>query len=376
MKEITLQRNVPAYVQVAEHLRKSIQTGALPPGSQLPTQMELTAVLGVSCSTIQMAFQELVRDGLAVSHRRRGTFVAESLPGLRSVGLYYQGDALMYPDHHYLRAVHSALLGHCHERGLATAVFHDSRPKSEDATPPPELSKAVEERRVEALIVPSTDLTTIKRLGKLDVPIAYQSSAAISNAVNYNFRQFVDLALAEQHAAGCRTVGLISALPTRVEPNPCEGIHAHVAFTRHFIDRVGELGMDIQNGWIREPRSMNELQDRHLSLEEYGYESGLSLLAEPELPDGLVVYPDLAAKGVILALMTQPERTAKLKLVLHRNAEVPLPCPLPASFVVSSATEAARELLAMAERMFAGEQPGGPVLIPFRARTKTTQKKD
>ena len=366
MIKITLQRNVvPAHLQVAAQLRKSIQIGKLPPGSQLPPQMELAATLDMSCSTIQLAFQELVRDGLVVSHRRRGTFVVESLPGLRSVGLYYQSGALMYPEHHYLRAVHSAVLGYCHDRGLETAIFHDSRPMSTDVTPPPELVEAVEQRRVEALILPSTDKTILKRLGKLDVPIAYHGTPAIGNAVTYDGRQFVDLALAELHAADCRTVGLVSSFSTRVKPNLPGRIHEHVEFTRHFIERIGELGMGIRDGWICEPREENEIHDRHMSFEQYGYEMALALLNEPELPDGLVVYPDSVARGVILALMTQSERTANLQLVLHKNAEVPFPCPLPARFIVSSAAEVARELLAMAERMFAGRPHGGPRYVPF-----------
>ena len=353
--------------QIADHFRRLIRSGKLAAGSKLPTQKELERQLGVSGTTVHFAFQELIREGLLVGRRACGTFVTENRPGLRQVGLYYPGDSLTHPDHHYLRAVHAALLGECQARELTATVFHDSRPESEDVTPPADLVAAVAARQVDALIAPSAGLPTLARLGNVDIPVAYQSSASIATSVSFDYIQFVDLSLAEVRAAGCRSVGLISPLATQVRHNPFPGVHANVAFTRHFLDRTGDLGLDIRDGWIREPQDdADELTARQVSQEEYGYEQARALLAQPELPDGLIVYTDALARGVVTALLAAGERGAHMTLVLHKNAEVPLICPLPARFIVSSAADVARELLAMVGRQFDGQPPGGPVRVPFQ----------
>lgn len=364
---LTITNSSTAQRQVADHFRRLIRSGTLTAGSKLPTQKELERQLGVSGTTVHFAFQELIREGLLVARRACGTFVAESRPGLRQVGLYYGGNALTHPDHHYLRTVHAALLGECQTRELTATVFHDPRPESEDVTPPADLAAAVRDHQVDALIVPVAGLPTIERLSGLGVPMAYQSSGAMATSVGFDVTQFLDLALAKVQAAGCRTVGLISGLPTQVKRNPFPGVHSHVEFTRHFLERAGVLGLGIRDGWIRAPLVEDELTVRRLSQEEYGYEQARALLAQPKLPDGLIVYTDTLARGVVTALLAAGERGAKMTLVLHKNTEVPLICPLPARFIVSSAADLAHELLAMVGRQFDGQPPGGPVRVSFRA---------
>lgn len=65
----------PLYVQLAERLRAVI--GRLDPGEPIPSEKELMELTGVGRVTARKAVSELVGDGLLVSIRGKGTFVAQ-----------------------------------------------------------------------------------------------------------------------------------------------------------------------------------------------------------------------------------------------------------------------------------------------------------
>lgn len=66
----------PVFKQIAGHLRAQIAAGQLRHGEAIPPERELSVSLSVSRMTLRAAIDELVRDGLLVRQRRRGTVVA------------------------------------------------------------------------------------------------------------------------------------------------------------------------------------------------------------------------------------------------------------------------------------------------------------
>jgi GntR family transcriptional regulator len=68
------------YQLVASDLRRTIYSGALGPGDQLPTEAELMVTHQVSRNTIRLALGELVNEGLVTRTPRRGTVVRERRP--------------------------------------------------------------------------------------------------------------------------------------------------------------------------------------------------------------------------------------------------------------------------------------------------------
>jgi GntR family transcriptional regulator len=68
------------YQQVASELRRSIYSGDLGPGDQLPTEMDLMRSHGVSRNTVRLALGELVNEGLVSRTPRRGTVVRDRRP--------------------------------------------------------------------------------------------------------------------------------------------------------------------------------------------------------------------------------------------------------------------------------------------------------
>lgn len=67
----------PKYQAIAADLTTRIRGGALPPGSALPPQKELSATYGVTLATLRQALRQLEDDGLVSQQPGRGTFVAE-----------------------------------------------------------------------------------------------------------------------------------------------------------------------------------------------------------------------------------------------------------------------------------------------------------
>lgn len=77
LSQLRLQNDgVPIYVQIREQFLAAIASGALTPGSQLPTMREVAVALKVDLNTVRHAYDELERRGAIELVRGRGSFVA------------------------------------------------------------------------------------------------------------------------------------------------------------------------------------------------------------------------------------------------------------------------------------------------------------
>ena len=69
----------PLYRQIAEDLREQIETGALEPGQQLRTEIELREHYGASRNTVRDAIKWLTSLGLVETRPGQGTFVVRKI---------------------------------------------------------------------------------------------------------------------------------------------------------------------------------------------------------------------------------------------------------------------------------------------------------
>ena len=69
----------PLYIQIADELRKKIDSGDLTPGSQLPTEIELCDRYEASRNTIRDAIRRLIGQGLVESRQGQGTYVTRAI---------------------------------------------------------------------------------------------------------------------------------------------------------------------------------------------------------------------------------------------------------------------------------------------------------
>ncbi|HSB66156.1 MAG TPA: GntR family transcriptional regulator [Anaerolineales bacterium] len=77
---------VPIYDQIKEQVKGLIHAGQIKTGDQLPTIRELSVALSVNFNTVALAYRDLANEGVIVTERGRGTFVA-STPGEQEMQL-------------------------------------------------------------------------------------------------------------------------------------------------------------------------------------------------------------------------------------------------------------------------------------------------
>jgi GntR family transcriptional regulator len=72
--------HVPIYDQIKEQIKGLIHAGQIKTGNQLPTMRELSVELSVNFNTVALSYRDLVNEGVIITERGKGTFVA-STPG-------------------------------------------------------------------------------------------------------------------------------------------------------------------------------------------------------------------------------------------------------------------------------------------------------
>lgn len=69
----------PLYLQLIEHLKHSIESGAVKPGEQLPSVRRMAEDMVINPNTVVRAYRELEREGIVVLKHGSGVFVRESV---------------------------------------------------------------------------------------------------------------------------------------------------------------------------------------------------------------------------------------------------------------------------------------------------------
>lgn len=78
---------LPIYRQLVNQIKHAIAAGTLKSGDKVPSQRDLAAELIISHLTVKKAYEMLEDEGIIVTHRGRGTFVAKNVPD----NLYSEG---------------------------------------------------------------------------------------------------------------------------------------------------------------------------------------------------------------------------------------------------------------------------------------------
>src|SRR5580765_1414707 len=91
MKSNMRHRRAPRVRQgtIITHLRNSIVRGTPPPGSRLPTRLEMAKQYRTTVVTVQRALDHLAADGFVTANGRSGTYVAPHPPHLSHYGLVF-----------------------------------------------------------------------------------------------------------------------------------------------------------------------------------------------------------------------------------------------------------------------------------------------
>jgi len=317
------------------------------PGIRLPSTEDLSVTYRTSYGSVHNALTSLVKEGLVERLHGSGTYVAQSKTSeITCYGLYYVGNLWANEDATFTRSVHNALVEKLGNLKKSTRIFIDTRPASEHPEVLPALREAVNNREIQGLIAPIVNQWVFPALNKLPLPSAFIAADPIPNRISLEMRGFWLESVRRLAAQGCRSVGLI--IPN-LTPSFCDGLREALELTK----------MVTRDDWVRRPAQFTP------KLAEYGYLEFQKLWALPEKPDGLIVWPDSIARGVITAVLEAGVRVPEqIKFVIHRNAHFDLLCPFPATFGISDEGAMADGLIQLVERQFRGEKVS-EILIPY-----------
>jgi len=354
----TISKSIPLFLQVETHFLDRIRSGEFPAGSRLPSNAEIAEQTGVSVFSVQRAMQNLVRSGLIERRRKSGTFVKGNGIKLACAGIYLGRDIWHDPEAGFyialMRELQQALAAH----NVTIRTWADSRPPSLLSTPLVDLQKAVEAREVQALLVPVCNAPEFQWLRKLDLPVSFMTDVDVPNRLRFDDRQLFRLAMERLHAQGCRSVGLISNVGPIEEAKTESGRYE---FRNAFLDMAREFCMEVRDSWVRTPAGVVTL------IERFGYEQFHALWQQAERPRGLIVHPDTAAKGVVVAMLEEGVRVpGDMRLVLHRNRGVDFLCPLEAAWVETDVAAVAAGMVRQIWTQLANK-PVHPIVVPFTA---------
>jgi len=162
-----------------------------------------------------------------------------------------------------------------------------------------------------------------------------------------DYMSMIEPAFSRLAKLGCRSVGLLMPVS-----------ETNAALLEKMDETAGALGLEVKYEWIIASYSAG-----HEIVA--GYNQFQSIWKLREKPDGLIVFPDLTASGVVSAIVEKGIRVPEeVRLILHRNAETPYSIPFPCDWIEVSIREIARALIGSLEKQVAGE-PVEKVVLPI-----------
>jgi DNA-binding LacI/PurR family transcriptional regulator/DNA-binding transcriptional regulator YhcF (GntR family) len=348
LDSLKFSRTQPLRVQMADRLREMIRSGALAPGTRLPSTLQLAEQWGTRVETVHAALSRLTKEGLLDRSVKLGTFVRAPRQKLERVGIYMDhavAGATASPFH---RCLGNLLTGTMNRAKVKSELWADHRAECGSGQPWEDLVKAAQQRDIQGLIVTHFEHSDRDWLNDLPIPVVFLASRGSGNRVSLDYRPAYEQAMARLKQRGCDTVGMISVV-TLARNGKAIGQSLHDPF----FEAASAQGLRVEELWLPTPQeNLSEGQT-----ERFGYEAFTAMWSQPNRPRSLFVHTDVAARGFLLALMERQVRVPDdLHLVLHRNAEVGLLCPPPAMFIDVRVAEVAQALIEQLERSFHGEQ--------------------
>jgi DNA-binding LacI/PurR family transcriptional regulator len=350
----------PMREQLISFVRGLIRSGKLVDRQKLPSTQELAKLWSTQPAIVHAAMTALVKEGVVQRLHSRGTFVQASPRQLKVFGVYLAHDIWHEEHGAFSRAVCRSVAAEAADRGMKPEFFVDARAMNRQLSPWKPLVTAIRQGDIQAVLVPWLDAEHELWLAQLSVPVSTLSSTPGCHQVSIDHRQLVDKGMVELARLGCRKVALISVMNAKrllKRDADATGVDAR----RHLVECASSHGLELRLPWLVQPEH-DDIPEEQAA--QFGYQAMRRLWQSPQRPEGLLVFTDIAARGVVTAASELGIKTPEdLKLVLHHNQGLALDCPR-ASLIECSPTEVARALLDQVVRRYRGETCG-PVFVGF-----------
>lgn len=340
--------------QITDDLREKLLSGFWKPGVVLPTIHELAELYSTSYFTAQTALTPLVKEGLLERKRRVGTIVKHPVDTLHCVAIYCGGFLQNSHQDAFVVELCRQLKRQLTVAGVQVIMFMDTRSKEGIAELLPSLKRSVDENEVQAVIVARCDNRSMLWLRRLPVTMTFATNGVVDNRVGFDSLSLFREALGRLRDCGCERVGIICSThqprgAKRYEPQ----------FYADYYRIIEELHLRTKPEWSDGPT------EHQPHLEDYGYRRFHALWNLPERPEGMLIYPDVVARGALTAALELGVRVPEeLKIVTHRNVGVDLVAPLAVDWVVSDVPLLASTLINQIYRQKSGEEVA-PELLPY-----------
>ncbi|WP_309386238.1 GntR family transcriptional regulator [Cerasicoccus frondis] len=362
-EEIKLERGEVAHRVITENIRNKILTGKIAPGAEFPSTALLAERWNTSNSTAHIALKNLVKEGLLERRHGSGTFVRERPRALRTIGIYFsKPDIWSKGQYGFYRSLQGLLQKEITRRGYEIEVFVDRRAERDQREALPGLVEAITKDEIQGLIIPLANAVNLSALLKLPVATSVITGAKdVSNKINLNDRKFFPKPIAHLKNKGCQTVGLITSVQQRQDTGslPIETEY----FRDSFIKEVELNGMTTKEAWIKQPQTHTHNQTK------FGYIATKELFSSEDLPDAIICYPDMTARGLITATLELGiQKSHQILYVLHQSLGVEMYCPFKATWLQTDTIKTANGLIDLVEAQYDGKKVT-PISAPFRLKT-------
>jgi GntR family transcriptional regulator len=75
--DINPRLSTPVYQQLVDEIKEAVALGIMAPGERMPTVRDMATGLSLNPNTVAKAYQRLEQEGIIVTMRSRGTFIAD-----------------------------------------------------------------------------------------------------------------------------------------------------------------------------------------------------------------------------------------------------------------------------------------------------------
>lgn len=324
----------PIHRQLSDFMRELIRAGALPAGTRLPGQRDLSDLWQVNQATVNKSFSTLVKEGLLRKNHGSGTFVQSPPRRIGHVGIYAARPIdNSRIDFYYL--LFSMLKNLLEQEGITVSYFPDRREEEKQDKILPALAEALNDGRIDALIAININRFDWSWLDSLSIPCCINSSTGKRRVITVNHEVSFQAVIDQVLARGGRSIGFISTWHT----GKSEQLET---LSETFLRLLKHSPLEYRKQWIITPDYW--VPDQHFH--EYAKEATLKLFRQSLLPDAVLIYPDEIAKvamQIIPALNIPREKMPAL--ILHRNREIAYYSNYPCSWLELSIEEYARGII-------------------------------
>jgi len=348
-EDFKLQRVDSLRRQVGDYLREEIRRGKLPGGSKLPSTQALAEHWGTHAANIHAAIRPLVKEGLLLRKPGVGTVVNTMVnTRLETIAIYMLADT-WHPGNIFSRLVVGFIEQELNRRNIECLVINENRVGAGYE----QVKRLADTRRLQGMIAPGVrDRAQLRDFFRLPVPFSVIGAGHFNNRLSYNLPEFAAQIVTAVQRQQCRSVGILCSIPAYPHPKNSSEREEH-SFYELLFKLLADASIETRPEW-----TVTVQYDNQCTPDTYGtfaYKGFRQIWASAQRPEALFVGTDDLIAGTLLAMLkskvTAPD---DIKLVLNRNSELSILCPLPCVMVETSIAQMATSLVELVIDQFHG----------------------